>query len=158
MDSPVLCIVDVQPHFGAARNVVDEVVRQIGIFRKIESPIAVVEYKSAGETYHPVLSALEGYNKTYRITKDQDDGSEEVALALRGVLSKRIVMCGVNTCFCVSDTAYGLVFNHGYKVQLAEKALWCEYCDFGGGSSCVQQQRIRLRLAERVNGLRQGDI
>jgi hypothetical protein len=160
MEAPIFCIVDVQPRFDAAIYVVDEIVRCVNLFRHMDSPIVVVEYSTAGETYEPIMSALDGYSKLYRVTKNQDNGSYEVAKALVDVPSNRIIMAGVNTCYCVRDTAYGLISNHRYKVQLAAKALQCRMfdCDFGGGISCVQHQRLQLKQAERLNGLRKGEI
>lgn len=159
MDAPIFCIVDVQPEFDAAVTVVDEIVKKIPLFRKMHSPIVVVEYATAGYTFAPIMAALEGYDKLYRVTKHQDGGSCEVSLALANVPSKRIIMAGVNTCYCVADTAYGLVASYGYKVTLAERVLGCGIdCDFGGGLTCIAYQRNRIKEAERLNELKRGAI
>jgi len=108
----VLVVVDVQPGFDTAKDVIDPVCKLVIKAIADGMPIVILEFDPTrfDDTYTQVTDLCKGYNKTLVVTKDMDDGSEEVISALRnaGYKYPRILLCGVNFEFCVFATAVGL--------------------------------------------------
>ena len=126
MIRPVLCIIDVQPYFAAAQEVVAGVLDQIKSFKENNRPIILARFHNCGPSYNEIIEALRGYEKAHHVCKSDDDGSQAIMLyAKKSKLSiKHMVLCGVNTCCCVSETAISLA-RRGHKIHLSEKALSC---------------------------------
>lgn len=79
--------------------------------KKNRRPIIVLEYAGCGSSYEFIYDLLRHYPKFASKTKRDDDGSEEVleAVSELGIREPKIYrVCGVNTNYCVADTAYGL--------------------------------------------------
>ena len=123
---PALCIVDMQPSFTAYLNASSAVVKQVELFKKYNRPIIVVEFAGSGTTVSAVANLLKDYKKTVTVFKHSCDGSTQTSEMLKKDYKKikRVVVCGVNTCACVSATAIGLA-HLGYKVTVNGKGSSC---------------------------------
>ena len=140
----VLCVIDVQEKFSAAKKVVSEVVHQIKLARKRKAGVLIVEYGN-DPSYEEVYDALKGYKDWMVVKKDSDDGSMEVMHAMdkhprfRGM---KVRVCGVNACACVKATAIGLRDSGLFsKIEVAEAATDCT-CN---SKSCVTILMERLQ-------------
>ena len=153
MIRPVLCIIDVQEFFRAARFAVPGVERQIKIFRQREWPIILVNYSGVGAAYPEVIWALEGYGNYYRVEKNADDGSDAIIMLAdrAGIDLSTVVMCGVNTCYCVKETALGLIAKEGIKIKLAANAVHCDchWATHGGADDYDQERQNHCITAAR---------
>jgi nicotinamidase-related amidase len=135
----ILVIVDMQSDFPASsdQSTIDAVIKQIGYARTRGQTIVVVEYKKKHYKYTPthyeIMLALEGYTHIL-VHKDEDDGSGNIMKALidqyGNALPQRLCfyMCGVNTGYCVGDTAVGLA-ECGHDVTIITEA--CNHCEAG---------------------------
>ena len=133
----VLCVIDVQEKFSAAKFVVPEVVHQINLARKRKAGVLIVEYGN-DPSYEEVYNALKGYKDWMVVKKDDDDGSMEIMHAMdknpiyRG---HKVRVCGVNACACVQATAIGLHDSGLFsKIEIAEAATNCTH---GNSDNCV---------------------
>ena len=110
--SPLLLIVDMQWDFIASRNadVQKAIINEIHHFIDNCYPIIVLEYMGWGPTQYKIVSAIGRYEKAFYLTKEDDDGSREVCETIKrnGLKVSRFLICGVNTCACVHETAEGL--------------------------------------------------
>jgi nicotinamidase-related amidase len=109
----VLCVIDMQPFFDAARNLqlIDKVIDQIIVSIKRKEHILIVTYDRCGETDHRILNAVDGYKHVKYVTKKNDDGSPEIVKTLEKFTltdKETIKVCGVNTWACVKQTYTGL--------------------------------------------------
>lgn len=130
MRTPLLIVIDVQEEFNAATDVVLPVVREILRFSRMGWPIFFVEYKGFGPSHKSLYTAV-GDSVHYIVTKSFDDGSEEVAEAMKkkNIEADSIVLCGVNTCYCVKSTISGLIKKLDYspRIELYADVLSCEW-------------------------------
>lgn len=130
----VLCIVDMQPVFEAANNpkTLLEVKKLILRAIKTNSKILFLEYyfpeKKLKHTTHPELLALvKNYNNFAILSKDNDDGSEEILDSLSGDARKfQYKFCGVNTDVCVFKTVKNLsiYLKSKNKIKIVKNACW----------------------------------
>jgi len=117
-----LVIVDMQPAFEAAKcNVTtDNVKRLIRQAIQDKANIITLEYEGFGPTRADLMTDLCSYNKYSNAKKNDDDGADEAIEAGASMFSK-VVVCGVNTSFCVKSTVDGLIRN-GKEVVVVKNA------------------------------------
>lgn len=123
-----LCIVDMQSKFRTHTQVIEGVLKEIRLAKRRGSPIVVLEYHPGGDTIEPIHKELHPYSNLVAFAiKDRDDGSMEFLEAAeeRGFTNRRVRVCGVNGCFCVHDTVYGLL-DAGLIVEAANHAIGCQ--------------------------------
>ena len=140
---PALCIVDMQTGFDSHPFAIKGVLEQIELFKKHKWPIILVEYRHYGQTINQVMEKLEGY-PVIKVEKSDNGGGEEVAkaLTLRRPLIKNITMCGINTCYCVGETAIGLI-QKDYNVKLSCHSVACQ--PYHQNYGCVKKVSRRLK-------------
>ena len=127
----MLIIIDMQEVFDASYGVIDEVLSYIRKSMKRGDKIVLVEYvcgyvkctKIRGldsecicRTHSSIELELDGYKNLIRVFKHQNDGSIEIVNALidRGLgFPSKVLVCGVNTDFCVRDTIESLATQYG---------------------------------------------
>ena len=108
--SYTLVIIDMQPYFPACKKVVKSVCDYINKAKKYGQPIILVEYYECSDSHKKILEAIGSYGMVYLVSKNQNNGSCEVADALkRNKLPNNLRVVGVNTSACVKDTVYGLL-------------------------------------------------
>lgn len=139
----ILVVIDMQPKFPASLDdaTIAGVIKEIGKARRSGNPIIVLEYADRGyglvqERTHPLIQlALAGYDKVSTATKNADDGSWEVLSVQeeKGWETRNYRLCGVNTRYCVRETALGL--GADFEVVVVESAVNCDsgrgYQDIG---------------------------
>lgn len=128
----VLVIVDMQPHFPAARDesTINGCLMQIGLWRERGWPIVVLEYEGCGPTDARIDAALAGYDNFRRLTKPRDDGSAEVLKGCRSLdfAPDLFRICGVNINACVQSTVRGLM----EKSPAVRLEIVTDACNDGG--------------------------
>lgn len=117
-----LVIVDMQPAFEAAKcNVTtDNVMRLIRQAKEDKANIITLEYEGFGPTRADLMMDLCSYDKYANAKKSDDDGSDEAIEAGASMFSK-VIVCGVNTSYCVNETVQGLLRN-GKEVVVVRDA------------------------------------
>lgn len=105
----ILVIVDMQEGFSASNNKI--LIRGISdLCEKWNDSIIILEYVDYGRTPIDILNACR--NNHIILDKNIDDGSLAIKSHLRknNLISNKIkfYICGVNSDFCVKDTADGL--------------------------------------------------
>ena len=107
-----LVVVDVQPDFYAAngKQFLLNCKREIRQAMKDNAGIVFLEYYGCGPTKIELRKLVDGYERAYFDTKDEDDGSLEVSVLLRKYYlnKKNVRVIGVNTDCCVRSTVEGL--------------------------------------------------
>jgi len=152
MSKPVLCIIDVQPKFDAAARIVAQTIALVAKFRRSGFPIFLVEYFGYGRSHDSLCKAVSGYGPLYRVIKDLNDGSDEVisVAKINNVSLDRIVICGVNTCYCVCETATGIIKKIPCVIQPAKAALACGCAKFAPSTNCMADLIVRISMADRA--------
>ena len=123
-----LCIIDMQPFFNSSQAdfVIEGVLNQIRLAKRRDAGVVLVEYVSCGGTDKRIKEALKGYKRFYKVRKNSNDGSKVIINAIKckhSFSKKRIRVCGVNTGYCVYETAAGLANKlPGVSIELAEDA------------------------------------
>lgn len=114
-----LVVIDVQQQFlFAAMPVLSVIRRRVLKARREGAAILYVEYDGCGNTVSDVY--LNNYRRTHTVLKYEDAGGPQVSsYVLKYQLPKRLVVCGVNTNYCVRRTVEGLT---GFSVQVARAA------------------------------------
>ncbi len=121
-----LIIVDMQPLFfenessmsdEARERLIDAILVQIdqAIFKR--EKIVIVEYRNSlekygfGSTFERIAARVRCYPHVVYVIKAQNDGSKEIAerLGLDAERFEHFRFCGINTSFCVRETAEGLM-------------------------------------------------
>ena len=148
--STTLCIVDVQPRFGAARGIVRDVVREIKLARRRKAGIILLEYDGEDVSYEELYKALYKYPFYDVVTKQYDDGGPEVIDTMQSQPYydfNRIRMCGCNACFCVHDTAKHLLRSKLFgRIEIAEFATNCSHFDNSNNADeCVAALKAMFR-------------
>ncbi len=116
MAGTILCVVDMQPGFGACYNIVKETIREIRLAKRRGDGIVFIEL-NPGYNRETISELKEeahkgGYEKITYTKKTGGDGSAEfidAAGAVGWFPLKRIRVCGVNRGACVMDTVRGLI-------------------------------------------------
>jgi nicotinamidase-related amidase len=135
--SDVLVIIDLQKSFydleGAVFNEIRQpVIREINNAIENNSYIFLVTYRCSGRTSRFATNAMKRYNKKHYVTKENDDGSNEINRKINklNINVDNIIVCGVNTSYCVFDTVYGLNHLNQYMIHVvADACMNC--CDDG---------------------------
>ena len=131
--STTLIVVDMQEDFEASNEpaVVAGVCNQIFLAKQRRSGIVFLEYAGSERTHPGLLELVKGYPFVARAWKSNDDGSMEALREIRkrGFNESRLRVCGVNACYCVKDTAYGLLGRSNAIVEIAAGACSCTCSD-----------------------------
>lgn len=120
-----LVVIDMQPVFPAAEEVLYPVIDLIKSAMVDKSNIVVVEYSYDGSvhTYEQILDKIENYPLKAIVKKRQDNGSKQVQEALHSFEhNNELKICGVNLCCCVRDTALGLSRSKKFKIEVVRNA------------------------------------
>ena len=123
-----LCIIDMQPFFISSQEdfVIEGVLDQIRLAKQRNAGVVVVRYTHSGKTDDRITDALTGYDRVVKVNKSTNDGSKVIIKAIKrkhGFSKKRIRICGVNTGFCVYETAAGLAKKlPGVSIEMVENA------------------------------------
>ena len=145
---PALVIIDMQTGFNTPKKALPEVLKRIAEFKNANRPIVLVEYRHFGHTIDEVMQAIGDY-PTIKVEKSNDDGGDEVSKVLKKYHRrlKALTLCGVNTCYCVGETALNLTSN-GYKVKIRGTAChnWCDK------ANCVENLRKNIKKREETYG------
>jgi nicotinamidase-related amidase len=132
-----LVIIDMQMRFDAAhcRITLRNILREVDKFKAQNLPIILVEYRAWGHgaytakdsfsllghspTRPEITNRLIGYQNCFTVLKSRDNGGDEVHLMLVENLDlvDELYCCGVNTGYCVHDTALQLL-DYGYAVRI----------------------------------------
>ena len=126
-----LIIVDMQPYFGAVDyQVVQKVIKVVNRKKLNEEPVLLLQYKGCGPTHPAILAELDGYPYMRRVYKSCNCGAGPVKRILQEdfALSAPLTLqvCGVNTSYCVKQTAEKLVTYYGFDVEVVINACSCE--------------------------------
>lgn len=105
----ILVVVDMQEEFDASNN--SKLIRGISnLCERWSGPIIILEYRGFGKTHIDIVNACRNNHTT--LTKNNDDGSRVIKkhLIKKNLISNKIkfYVCGVNSEYCVKDTAFGL--------------------------------------------------
>ncbi len=109
-----LIVVDLQERFESVIKDFDSVVAGttvlIKLFRILELPIIITEQypEGLGETISSVSAALVPRLKKYKKTCFSCCDSDEVSKELLSLRATEVLICGVETHVCISQTAHGL--------------------------------------------------
>lgn len=150
MDKPILVIIDMQEHFGSASNPKTIAACQKLIASSILqfNPIIFVEYSGHGSTLPALMNMVETYEPKFRLHKSQDDGSASIQECLDRckVIPRKLVVCGVNTNYCVLNTVQGLhVSRHNYQIDVVEEACNDQWGDHDEGIKTMNRlSRVKV--------------
>lgn len=138
MDKPILVVIDMQERFGSASNpkTVAACQKLIADSMLKSNPIIMVEYSMNGSTLPVLTSMVENYEPKFRIHKSQDDGSGVIQDCLDRckVIPRKLIVCGVNTNFCVLSTVKGLHRSrHNYHIDVVEDACHDQWGEHANG-------------------------
>jgi hypothetical protein len=106
-----LIVIDMQPLFVASNNkrLLRNCTKEIENTMTAKQAVILVEYLGYGSTHQCLLEMLVGYSRFQLITKDNDDGSDEVINCVKiNKLKSPFRICGVNLDWCVKQTATSL--------------------------------------------------
>ncbi len=114
-DKHTLVVVDMQPTgFTAAGepNVINGCRKAVEKAVKNNNPVIFLEFYGGDRwpTASQLTDVTDGYNRAYFLSKDEQDGSPQVAdlMNRKRLPKKKIKVCGVNTTACVLSTVQGL--------------------------------------------------
>lgn len=128
--SYTLVVIDMQSSFVAARDpsVQNECKSLIKQAMKDKAPIIFVELISHGRTMECLFELADHYEHVYVARKQNESGANEVdgLITSNDLPWETLVVCGVNTDMCVSETVLSLTIDFNYKVSLAQKACNAE--------------------------------
>lgn len=147
-----LVIIDMQGGFKASKSrpTIRSIIQQIRLSKSYNWPIVVVEFEEFGKTLYTLRRELEGYDKVRYVTKDKEDGSDEIYGALRELtkcLNLRI--CGVNTDQCVYSTVRGLRMYEKYRINVWSPGTNSEESHEHGIYLCSKLARIGGKLVDK---------
>lgn len=130
-----LIVVDMQECFEAAndKETILNVIKAVKEAREKELYIFLLEYSNREGTLTEITDHLIGYDKCYHVSKDSDDGSEELMESIEyiKVIEKKevdideFIVCGVNTCACVARTVSGIIEKCDKIITLLGDACNC---------------------------------
>lgn len=113
-----LVVVDMQHGFPASKNSATRNAAAEYIQEAVDDGAFIIflEFDGYGKTWSKLVRICKGYEKFRVLTKIENDGSYHVHSFLKYMRKKHIPirLLGVNTNFCVQDTAKGLA-SKGYK-------------------------------------------
>ncbi len=111
--SITLCIIDMQPFFISSQkpDVIKGVIHQISLAKRRRAGVVLVEYDDCGKTDDRIVNAIGNYDRAITIKKFSNDGSVVILKAIkreRFFSRRHLRLCGVNTAWCIYETAVGL--------------------------------------------------
>jgi hypothetical protein len=122
-DPYILCIIDMQILFPNAQKIVHEVCHQIRQAKLKNYPIILLEYIDNEHTHSEIEDELKNYPFVFRRTKNEDDGSYEIAWIIgENNLKGNILICGVNVSHCITSTVIGLIPKLKNPIHISESA------------------------------------
>ena len=152
-----LCVVDMQPHFKPARkdSLVKNVISEIRKAKRKREGIVVLEYATLGFSDSDIIEEVKSYDRQTIVTKHEDDGSEEFMNAVHQhkFWPMRLKFCGVNACYCVWDTFWGVYHStsKNTKLELLSHAVNCSCPNRGGKlKQCIGWYKEQAADCERV--------
>lgn len=152
--SYTLVIIDMQSSFVAARHpgVQNECKSLIKRAMKDNAPIIFVELISHGRTMECLFELADHYEHVYVARKQNESGADEVDMIITSndLPWESLVVCGVNTDMCVSETVLTLAIDFNYKISLAHKACNAESSDEHENGIEYLSKHIRNSLFELV--------
>lgn len=108
-----LIIIDMQYEFRSAHcdKTQNNIIRLIKFFSKKNWPIVFVVYEGESPIVYPIRKHLKKLKNIFFVEKYKDDGSKEILECLRqhNLPNQNLIVCGVNTDYCVYDTCQGLL-------------------------------------------------
>lgn len=128
----VLVVIDVQEAFRSVVNDFALIASNIAIavrgFQILDVPVIVTEQypKGLGRTAEEILLAFTDEPEVIEKTAFSACGEIEFVEKLRSLNASQIVLCGVETHVCVSQTAHDLL-DLGFKVHLLEDSISSRY-------------------------------
>jgi len=128
-----LLVVDMQDTFKAANvlRVINACQREIRLAIKKKADIVFVEFEHCGHTLSDLTNITVDYNKHYYVTKPIDDGSYDIMKLVRKKdLHRNFRIVGVNTSYCIYETALGLM-NYSRNITVVADACNCHNHEFG---------------------------
>lgn len=123
-----LVVVDIQEAFRHPINEFVEVASRVSIavrgFRALELPVIVTEQypKGLGRTAEEILFSLPDDFQFIEKSTFSSCGSPEFVERLRELQIDQVVLCGLESHICVSQTAHDLL-SEGFKVHLLTDAI-----------------------------------
>ena len=126
-DRACLVVVDVQERFRGVQKGFEEmlsgVVRLVSTFRILELPVLVTEQypRGLGRSVPELLRAL-GEDAAFTKTSFSACGSAEFSRRLTDLGRRQVLVCGIETHVCVSQTVHDLLAR-GYTVHVAVDAV-----------------------------------
>ena len=141
-----LVIIDMQPSFEACNDAAEAVAKEVHRARERRTGIIVVEYYSCGPTHRLIQQAIRGYDRQAWVTKDDDNGGREVVAAAREhkFWNKSWRFCGVNTCYCVSETVKSVI--RTYPMARFEYAVDAMNCTCYNPRACGKYFNFKATL------------
>ena len=143
-----LMVIDLQERFGPVidgfDSIAERAARLVKTFRILGLPILVTEQypKGLGHTVPALLEACGGADP-HEKTRFSSCGSDDVAGKLSSLSPRQLVVCGVETHVCVSQTAHDLLAR-GLQVHVAADAV---------GSRRPEDRDFALRRMERAGAV-----
>ena len=120
----LLMVVDIQEKFVPHIYKMDRVIKQSGLLieaaNALDIPTIVTEQYPAGlgPTCHAIQSKLAMATQTFGKTSFSCCQDETIANAITATGRKQVILCGIETHVCISQTAYDLIAND-YQVTIA---------------------------------------
>ncbi len=132
--SRTLVVIDMQYDFWAAREegVIAGCQKQIRKAKRFGWPIVFVEYDGCCATLPELRELANDHPYTTYITKNDDDGSDEVLECLErfGWPNRTLRVCGVNAFCCVAETVNSLLWeDKKMQIELTTDAVGDEDYD-----------------------------
>jgi nicotinamidase-related amidase len=161
MNSTVLIVIDIQrgafdgercTPIDRPQALVDHAVSLVSAARDTDTPVVFIQHsEGAGEVFeegsihwelHESLTPRPNDKVLKKYASSAFEGTE-LARMLAGLEAKKLVLCGLQSEFCVYNTAKSALAL-GYEVVIAEDghSTWPS----GGASACAISDRINLEL------------
>ncbi|MDP2696096.1 MAG: isochorismatase family protein [bacterium] len=149
-----LVIIDMQPHFGAAKNkiLLSSIKLEIAKAIKLNNHIMFVRYIGCGKISSGLLKMIIHYNNVSFVNKDDQDGGHETLMAL-SVYNARtnLKFCGVNTDECVRDTITHIAMRYPkrFKIHVMENCCYSysEASHKGGICALSKIENVYIKAA-----------
>lgn len=126
MDKSILIVVDMQENFRASKDprTIKACLKQIRIAKENLNPILFVEYRGAKRTMDVLLNEVKNYAYFASITKYMDGGADKIVdyFDRCRINPKKLIICGVNTNYCVKDTVVGLAHYEKFEITVIKDA------------------------------------
>ena len=119
----VLSIIDMQPDgFSNSTLVLENVLQLVKEAIINNAFIVIAQFKGCGETHINIINDLQNYPYKKYVWHHRNDKSKPIQAVLNGIFVRQIVVCGVNTEYCIKDTVHGLAKKFHIPIIVMEKA------------------------------------